>query len=242
MSIYLEEGKTYKTRDGRKAIWRRGPDSDGDICLYVEDDKERLYKKDGQHGGYSGILKRDSNLDIVSEWSEEQSVKQPKYRCLLQDLDVRKGDVVRMVWNNILMHESDQVETITKDGSYSFRSGDSGHGFDIVSRAEDTAYKKVKDMSDAELGALVHASNSGEDIEVRREGSSWRYISTPSWEGDYYYRVKPKPTRDRFLMDVSKSGFPYVGTQSNKPTHSLTFVWEDGELVDVEVRKCQLPT
>lgn len=63
-------GKSYKTRDGKKALYLRG------------NFKHHLYLETGgiidcnQDGTFEGVIGRTENLDIVSEWKEEISEKE----------------------------------------------------------------------------------------------------------------------------------------------------------------------
>jgi hypothetical protein len=72
----IEEGKSYRTRDGRKA---RNPRWDSDNhCwfLVIEADSEygrsvRVYHSDGTHG--DARVPNDPRLDLVAEWTDEPS-------------------------------------------------------------------------------------------------------------------------------------------------------------------------
>ena len=70
----IEEGKSYKTRDGRKASKPEWNSDHGCWYLVVDEASEdnrtlRAYESDGTHGS-EGVC-NDPNLDLVAEWSSD---------------------------------------------------------------------------------------------------------------------------------------------------------------------------
>lgn len=70
----IEAGKSYKTRDGRKAFNPRWSSDHNCWYLVVDEASEdyraiRAYQSDGTHGkeGVCNVL----NLDLVAEWADE---------------------------------------------------------------------------------------------------------------------------------------------------------------------------
>lgn len=70
----IEEGKSYKTRDGRKASEPEWDSYFGCWYLVIDEASEdnravRAYRSDGIHG--SDRVPNDPNLDLVAEWADE---------------------------------------------------------------------------------------------------------------------------------------------------------------------------
>ena len=131
----------------------------------------------------------------------------------LAELNLKPGDVVECVnrvyykglhWTCYEKHPKGYCDRLC----VCFRDGDrSGYlrvkntcdwKFRIVSRASqpDTP-KLLRDMTDAEIGALVRAHNEGKVVEwFIPESAVWARASNPSWAEGLAYRVRPEPKRE----------------------------------------------
>ena len=57
--------------------------------------------------------------------------------------------------------------------------------------------KLMRDMTDAEQGALLLAHHRGKKIQVFLDGiPKWDRTSRPTWKPDLAYRVEPEPQRE----------------------------------------------
>lgn len=101
--LVIEEGKAYRTRDGRKVgpMSKAGSGADayafyGHVACDVRGTEfDRVFQADGKHGsaGHGGVVENIAELDIVAEWTaaDEPAVSIPE---LMQDLAViEKPDV-----------------------------------------------------------------------------------------------------------------------------------------------------
>ena len=146
----------------------------------------------------------------------------------LRELDVQPGDVVE---NNtgsrkIIAHiDCDEC------------CMESGHPWlwnnpiwRIVSRASDTP-KPIRDMTDAEIGALVRAKNEGKAIEVADTfNGAWEPAPEPGWYASVAYRVRPEPKRETVTLHGSVTDEVWGrGGPTEYDTHRITIDLNGGK-------------
>lgn len=137
MTLQIEAGKYYKTRDGRRASWGGEIDDDGDYEVLIDGDW-MLYKSDGTHGGYTDFISNKPHLDLIAEWTDTPADDTPKTWGEMTDaekgallLGVNRGQEIQyayaddMIWrgnhNGFTFNDGDHyrikqqpvVETVT---------------------------------------------------------------------------------------------------------------------------------
>jgi len=146
----------------------------------------------------------------------------------LRELDVKPGDVVR---NNVARTE------IIADTSGHECSMESGYTWlwdnpvwRIVSRASDTP-KLLRDMTDAEIGALVRANNEGKVIEgLWIDEETWTVLSEAHFHNmNMAYRVRPEPKRETVMLHGSVTDELWGRAQTGYDTYRITFDLIDGK-------------
>ena len=140
----------------------------------------------------------------------------------LSELDVKPGDVVESMAGS-----QNTIKTMTTDtviDTYDIEWSNRNPIWRIVSRASDTP-KPLRDMTDAEIGALVRAKNEGKVIEI------WDYDewleAEPAWDATNAYRVRPEPKRETVTLYWRK-GNPAHNIEHGD-THRITFDLIDGK-------------
>ena len=93
----------------------------------------------------------------------------------------------------------------------------------------DDTPKPLKDMTDAEIGALVRARHEGQIIECLHN-ERWFHISSGDWFFDLAYRIRPAPVRETvtFIGGI-EHGFDYSGWGDDRDTHRITVNLIDGK-------------
>lgn len=107
------------------------------------------------------------------------------------------GDKVRCIDSTASVLKEGK-EHVVEDISSHFIKLDDIYGKWRADRFElvEPEYKQCKDLTDAELGALVRAWTKGKRIEFLDFGDKWEDISDePRWLAHLSYRVKPEPVR-----------------------------------------------
>jgi hypothetical protein len=144
----------------------------------------------------------------------------------LRELNVQLGDVVR--------NRYETEVTISRFTAHAAIDTDGFHWqlhnpiWRIVSRASDTP-KLLRDMTDAEIGALVRAHHEGKVIERRNTRGEWIEEKCPKWFADRAYRVRPEPKRETVTVHWGSWGFTLGHGPSSRATHRITFDLVDGE-------------
>jgi hypothetical protein len=100
--------------------------------------------------------------------------------------------------------------------------------FRIVSRASDGP-KLLRDMTDAEIGALLRANMRGKIIQGRYSSDRvWRdFTSAPKWLPYAYYRIKPEPTRETVTIAIDGNG-DVMGAEHPSDEYRIQFDRVDG--------------
>ena len=92
--------------------------------------------------------------------------------------------------------------------------------------------KLLRDMTDAEIGALVRARNEGKEIEVWSETEFGYYWlpARPNWLPDCAYRVRPEPKPEPKTVTLYGHRYAFwLNSRSLGCTHSITYTLrEDG--------------
>ena len=163
--------------------------------------------------------------------------------CPLAKHDVQPGDVVQ--WDDseyVALQEpkptnADSVWAGTEEPGWI--SG--GAMCRVISRANpqpalapDTTNpdrKPLRDMTDAEIGALVRAKNEGQVIECFYDGECSAWVSCdPEWCPDDIYRTRPpEPKRETVKCHWGSWGFTLGHSSSDRDTHVITFDTIDGQ-------------
>lgn len=150
-----------------------------------------------------------------------------KEYATLRELDVQPGDVVV----NNLQGAGPIVVDRVEGGDFCSKSMRMSHApvWRIVSRASDT-HKPIRDMTDAEIGALVRAKNEGKAIEVADTfNGAWEPAPEPGWYASVAYRVRPEPKRETVTLHGSVTDEIWGRDQTGYDTHRITFDLVDGE-------------
>ena len=93
----------------------------------------------------------------------------------------------------------------------------------IVSRAADTP-KLLRDMTDAEIGALVRAHHEGKVIEVVDTfNGAWVPAPAPGWWLRNAYRICPEPKRETVTLHGSVTDEVWGRGTTEYDTHRITF-------------------
>ena len=212
----IEEGKFYRTRDGRKVgpmlVWNwhsRWPWSDD------ESDGTDIW----DDYGCSGV----PDTMIVAEWTDEHETG------TLAELNVKPGDRWEMVENEVEELVGD-TGTIDKSGIAVSDTGGGyrpendefyGRRYRIVSRASQSDTPKLlKEMTDAEIGALVRAHKEGKVIQAVGGGRSEWIDCDPQWRWDWAYRIRPEPVRETVAL---------TSFDERAKGHRITFDLIDGK-------------
>jgi hypothetical protein len=181
----------------------------------------------------------------------------------LRELDVKPGDVVvnylrgagtivvdkveggafysesmRMshapIWR-IVSRASENPQTYTPGerqavATYPRASVSPDHAWEV-----DDTPKPIRDMTDAEIGALVRANNEGKVIEsiCSEVDSEWDVVVYPAWFQNKSYRVRPEPKRETVescgSVDRDQDGKPhFFHYPVEAQTHRITFDLIDG--------------
>ena len=91
-------------------------------------------------------------------------------------------------------------------------------------------YKTLREMTDAEIGALVRAKNEGKVIEVVDTlNGAWVSAPAPGWWSRNAYRVRPEPKRETVTLHGSVTDEIWGRDQTGYDTHRITFDLIDGE-------------
>ena len=101
--------------------------------------------------------------------------------------------------------------------------------------SRDDSPKLLKDMTDAEIGALVRAKNEGKVIEFK-DGfyrCPWTTAKTPTWLGHFAYRIRPEPKVETVTLTGGihdTRGFWCFGADRREDfdTHRITLTIIDG--------------
>ena len=131
-----------------------------------------------------------------------------------------------------------EVITYTSDGFYHPASGASC--FDLIAEWTDESKtpKRLCDMTDAEIGAIVRAMRWGATVELYSEmDEEWM-----KWDGlrlhdvHQLIRIRPEqiaePTRETVTLlghNASKSGWSFAPYDNHNDTHRITFDLIDGK-------------
>jgi len=84
-------------------------------------------------------------------------------------------------------------------------------------------YKTLRNMTDAEIGALVRAKNDGKVIEVVDSlKGAWVPAPMPGWHHRCVYRVRPEPKREIERVTIVNADGATIGIG--------TVVCEDGKI------------
>ena len=145
----------------------------------------------------------------------------------LRELDVQPGDVVEDEYGfrKTVGHNSTGEFCHMTDQSMSFWGSPIWR---IVSRASDTP-KPIRDMTDAEIGALVRAKNEGKAIEVADTfNGAWEPAPQPGWYASVAYRVSPEPKRETVTLHGSVTDEVWGRGTMEYDTHRITFDLIDG--------------
>ena len=159
----------------------------------------------------------------------------------LSELDVQPGDVVESMAGSRIT-----IKTMTTDlgscvchfcglfgatviDTYDIEWSKRNPIWRIVSRAPDTP-KPLRDMTDAEIGALVRAKNEGRVIEVVDTfNGAWVPAPMPGWWPRAAYRVRPEPYRETVTLHGSVTDEVWGRDQTGYDTHRITFELIDGK-------------
>lgn len=149
------------------------------------------------------------------------------------ELNVKPGDVVECVsWHGIMCEVGKTYPVVSGFGipGKTIGTRDSGGMWRIVSRASqpDTP-KPLKDMTDAEIGALVRAHKEGKVIQAVGGGRSEWIDCDPQWRWDWAYRIRPETVREKVKVHWGKDWGFTIGGQSSRDTHRITFDLIDGK-------------
>ncbi len=248
MTLKIEEGKYYRTRDGRKV----GPMTRdyGTSTKYIWDaENGASFTAEGFHLD-EGM--QDSH-DLIAEWTDEPEA-QPETGTLAK-LNLKPGDVVRCVDENGCRFSWNREEDYTvecEDGrlevngvSSGIRNGTCVALFRIVSRASqpDTP-KRLRDMTDAEIGALVRAGFTGQTIEAldpHDPEDNWAELFSASFDSpELAYRVRPEPKRETVTAYWCRKWGMRLGDPIHDTTHRITFDLIDGKPDHASVRMEEL--
>ena len=95
----------------------------------------------------------------------------------------------------------------------------------------DDTPKPIRDMTDAEIGALVRANNEGKVIEsiCSEVDSEWDVVVYPAWFQNKSYRVRPEPKRETVTLHGSVTDEVWGRGTTEYDTHRITFDLIDGE-------------
>ena len=107
------------------------------------------------------------------------------------------------------------------------------------------APKLLRDMTDAEIGALVRSKSEGKDIQALI-GVEWMEVaSRPCWSMGLAYRIKPEPVQASVILTYDRSedvytvswpyGSPHSITAKNMPEITLNFI--DGEPTGIRMER-----
>jgi len=90
-------------------------------------------------------------------------------------------------------------------------------------------YKTLRNMTDAEIGALVRAKNDGKVIEVVDSlKGAWVPAPMPGWHHRCVYRVRPEPKRETVTLHGSVTDEVWGRGTMELDTHRITFDLIDG--------------
>ena len=90
-------------------------------------------------------------------------------------------------------------------------------------------YKTIRNMTDAEIGALVRAKNDGKVIEVVDSvKGAWVPAPAPGWHPRATYRVRHEPVHETIVM-FGEPGFAFSPDMQDGDTHRITFDLIDGK-------------
>ena len=91
-------------------------------------------------------------------------------------------------------------------------------------------YKTLRNMTDAEIGALVRAKNDGKVIEVVDSlNGAWVTAPMPGWHPHATYRVHLEPKRETVTLHGSVTDEVWGRGKTSQDTHRITFDLIDGE-------------
>jgi hypothetical protein len=130
----------------------------------------------------------------------------------LRELNIKPGDVVKCAGSYSEPFTAGKHYTVTDNGWLIDDEGDewfpNSRIFRVVSRATDSP-KLLRDMTDAEVGALVRAKNEGKTIQSRYKDGVWRdFTCSPRWSAATAYRIEPEPTRETVTIAIDGNGDP----------------------------------
>ena len=90
-------------------------------------------------------------------------------------------------------------------------------------------YKTLRNMTDAEIGALIRAKNDGKVIEVVDTcNGAWVPAPMPGWHPHATYRVHPEPKRETVTLHGSATDEVWGRGTMEFDTHRITFDLIDG--------------
>jgi len=95
---------------------------------------------------------------------------------------------------------------------------------------------------------LIKAWADGAEIEYLDVGSAsvWRSVTSPRWDGQGSYRIKPAPKPDvvakYFTNGYTKYGYVRVAERRERENPTLTLDGETGKLKAAEVIACMSKT
>jgi hypothetical protein len=213
MTLKIEAGKYYRTRDGRKV----GPMRLTNLMSEYpwQDHNNRNYTDIGQFSLDFHIHYRD----LIAEWADAPAKGNNMKTGTLKELNVKPGDVVECVVSRYETTNAIKVGdrfVVRADGWVSGPKHATGRAADwrIVSRAP-AAPKLWRDMTPEEKGALLLASHEGKVVEYEAHGWHEAAANDPGWYDDTAYRVKPEPVRETVTLwadCLDSVGLQRVGT------------------------------
>ena len=235
--MQIEQGKFYKTRDGRKV----GPIVDSYNGFWPFRLGEEIWYKDDGHSCRGSSDDIRASDDLIAEWTDEPT---GTLQWLADNHGLKAGDTVECV-ENCVPKLVGAIGVIDIEGVF---SGDVklnptfdetfGRKFRIVSRADDKP-KIWDDMTDVEKGALLLHKHEGGDVEVSLFGNSkWRLFGDPSFTGCHAYRIKPEPVVET-VVSYGDAGGNFITNKVNSDTHKLTYTTTNG-VIDCDSVKMEV--
>ena len=257
MTLKIEAGKFYRTRDGRKVgPMRLGRDANSTSFKWAEShDDEGAWDDEGDYG--LTHLCGNYSRDLIAEWTDEPAAT-PEVGTL-RELNVQPGDVVECVsvpgaWAEWTVGKQ---YTATSDGLPGDKSGpqkSSVSTFRIISRATPAmpfGHARLPSGAVVDLTAIttpfglldeVYGPGAQEALRAHGgpwegwcEGAKWEKIHDPYWSVTSTYRVKPQPPAPvvKTVTLLTGAVYNWVAEPENecgdRNTHRITFDLIDGK-------------
>ena len=238
--MQIEQGKFYKTRDGRKVGPAKPIENGGEYPWNVP--------HGGKFYGYAndGVSCIDcDDDDLIAEWTDEPT---GTLKWLSDNHGLKAGDAVEYTaigepafeplffvfrgWVNGVPYSMDQVA----GGLTSLREDDRAV-FRIVSSADDKP-KIWDDMTNAEKGALLLAKYEGKPLQMLI-GGDW-FDHDGIFAVNVAYRIKPEPepvVETMVLYGDARGNFATI--KFNSDTHKLTYTITNG-VIDCDSVKMEV--